>query len=285
MHLVILGATGGTGLQIVQKAIEKGHSSQTEDKVSPVLLYNYAGVLSELGRFREAADYAGRASEKAKRVGDQMLIDQTDFQLERIFRDQHSFARADALLAGLELRLRLKLPPAHYAFALLTSERALLAQAAEDQSAALELSNRAVDEDEESIKVTGQCATILPVLLTRRSSAELEAGLEKRAVADASRALGLLQAAMEPGTYSSYLGRAYMALAQALKLQGIDDEARKAFRSAAEHLEISLGRSNPDARRARELAESEQVGRGPIEGMTSNLDPTVAKQRSSRSGR
>ena len=26
MHLVILGATGGTGLQIVQKAIEKGHS-------------------------------------------------------------------------------------------------------------------------------------------------------------------------------------------------------------------------------------------------------------------
>ena len=271
--------------KIYRRAIDISRTNQTEDAVSPVLLYNYAGVLSELGRFREAADYAGRASEKAKRVGDQMLIDQTDFQLARIYRDEHSFARADALLTGLEPRLRLKLPPAHYAFAFLTSERALLAQAAGEQSAALELSNRAVDEDEKSIRVAGQCATILPVLLTRRSSAELEAGLEKRAVADASRALGLLQAAMEPGTHSSYLGRAYMALAQALKLQGIDDEARKAFRSAAEHLEISLGRSNPDARRARELAESEQVGRGPTKGMTSNLDPPVAKQRSSRSGR
>ena len=57
-----------------RRAIDISRANQTEDAVSPVLLYNYAGVLRELGRFSEAADYAERATAKARKAGEQILL-------------------------------------------------------------------------------------------------------------------------------------------------------------------------------------------------------------------
>jgi hypothetical protein len=51
-------------------------------------------------------------------------------------------------------------------------------------------------------------------------SIELDARKPDQAAADAARVLGLMQATVEPGTFSEYAGRAHLALARALEQQG-----------------------------------------------------------------
>ena len=76
----------------------------------------------------------------------------------------------------------------------------------------------------------------------------------KEVEADAARALEQFRAAVQPGTFSSYVGAAYLKLGAALQAEGKTDEARAAFRSAAEHLQATLPPDHPDTRNARQLA-------------------------------
>jgi len=212
--------------------------------------------LRDLGRYQEAKNYAERAAAKARDVGDSILTDQVDLQLARIYRDQHDLQRADALLSGLEPRLRSKLPPLHYAFAALTTERALLARARGDLSGALRLANEAVAIDEAAIQRGGPCAAYLPVLLVRRAEAELEVHQTSQAAADAERALSLFGKTFANGALSSHVGRAYLAQGRVLQQQGKLEEAQNAFSQAAVHLEDTLGPAHPDSRIARTSAEA-----------------------------
>ncbi len=242
-----------------RRAIDISRANQSEDAVSPVLLYNYAGVLRELGRFSEAADYAERASSKAQRAGDQILLVQTDLQRARVFRDRKDFVHANLLLANLEPRMQHLLPPKHYAFASLASDKGLLALAEGNPSRALQLQDQAVVIDEASIARGGPCAVYLPMLLTRRSAAALELGKRDQAAADAGRAVGLLQSSTAAPTSSSTLGRAYLAQGRALQALNKPEEARASFRSAAEQLEATLGSGHRDTQIARRLAEPESA--------------------------
>ncbi len=237
-----------------RRSIEISRTNKTEDAVQPTLLHNYAVVLRELGRLTEAADYEQRAREKALIAGNQMLAAQTNLQLARIYRDQHRFKQAATLLAEIEPVMRQKLPPTHYAFASLTSERALLAEEQGDLMTGLRLANEAVAIDEAAIKGGGEGSIYLPILLTRRSVVELASGSPDRAAVDALRAVSLLNDSMQAGTQSSHMGRAYLALGRALKAQGRDEEARSAFRSAGEQLKGTVGVDHPDSRAAQHLA-------------------------------
>lgn len=242
-----------------RRAIDISRANQTEDAVSPVLLYNYAGVLRELGRFSEAADYAERAFVKAQRAGDEILLAQVDLQRARLYRDQKDFVRANSLLADLEPRMRHLLPPRHYAFASLASDRGLLALAQGDATSALQFADQALAIDEASVARGGPCAAYLPTLLVRRSTAELALGQRDQAAADAGKALGLLQSSTAAGTSSSDLGYAYMAQGRALQALRRPEEARASFRSAAEQFEATLGSGHPDKQIARRLAEPESA--------------------------
>jgi len=51
------------------------------------------------------------------------------------------------------------------------------------------------------------------------------------------------------------VGRAYLNLGRALQAQGKSEDARAAFRSAAQNLERALGPDHPDARTASQFAE------------------------------
>ena len=234
-----------------RRAIEVSRSSHTEDTVSPTLMHNYAGVLRELGRLPEAAYYAEQAQAKAQHNGDEILVTQATLLRARICRDQHKLAQAGAMVTEIEPKLRQQLPPGHYAFASLTSDKALLAQAEGDLPTALQLANRAVEIDEASIKTGGQGAAYLPLLLVRRSAVELDLHRISEAEADAGSALKLLLTALQPGTLSSQIGRAYLARARALQLEGKSQEARASFQAAAEHLQATLGPDHPDTRSAR----------------------------------
>jgi serine/threonine-protein kinase len=247
-----------------RRAIDISRANQTEDAVSPVLLYNYAGVLRELGRFSEAADYAERATAKARRAGEQILLAQADLQRARVYRDWKDFVHADLLLADLEPRMRHLLPPGHYAFASLASDKGLLALAEGKPSRALQFANQAIAIDEASIARGGPCAAYMPILLTRRSDVELALDKRDAAAADAGRALELLQSSTAAGTASSDLGAAYLARGRALQALSRPDEARAAFRSAAEQLETTLGADHPDTKIARRLAVTDSARHSPL---------------------
>ena len=236
-----------------RRAIDINRSNHTEDAVSPTLMHNFAGALRELDRLTEAAYYAERAQEKAKRDGDEILVNQATLLRARIYRDQHQLAKASAMLAEVEPRLRQQLPPGHYAFASLTSDKSLLAQAKGDLPAALQLANEAVTIDENSIHAGGQGSAYLPTLLTRRSLVKLDLHLAQDAEADANRALNLLKSTLQQATLSSQLGRAYMARGRALRVEGKFAEAGAAFQLAATHLQATLGSNHPETRRALSL--------------------------------
>jgi tetratricopeptide (TPR) repeat protein len=239
---------------IFRRAIEISRADDTERAVSPMLLLNYGRTLRELGRLDQAADYAERAYAKAQQAGYELVINQSLIERARIYREQGDLGRALAMLAEVEPRLRRNLPARHYAFAGIASERSLIFLAQGDFPQALQLADHAVSMDEAAIKAGEQGAGMLPIILYHRSTVEIEARQIPEAVADAARAVDLLKASAQPGTFSSNLGRAYLALGRALEAQGKSDEARAAFASAAEHLQHAIGPDHPDTRAAQKLA-------------------------------
>jgi eukaryotic-like serine/threonine-protein kinase len=245
--------------KLFRRAIDISRDGRTEETVSPILLNNYAKTLYQLGRLEAAADYAERANAKAQIAGDQMVIYQSLYERALIYIEQHDAVRAAAMLAELEPRLKQNLPPDSYWFGILASAQALLASGRGDSETALPLADQAVAIVEAASKAGRSGSDSLPIVLLRRSKVELEAGRPGQAADDAQQALKLLQSDSASGgasrRFSSSTGRAYLNLGRALQVQGKRDEANAAFRSAAEHLQNTLGPDHAETRNALQLAE------------------------------
>ena len=242
--------------RVLRRAVEISRAGKTDDAVSPMLLVNYARALREVHRTDEAADYAERGYAKAQQTGAGVVIGQSLLLRSMIYLDRGDLSRATAMLDEVEPRLRRGLPPGHIAFGSLASDRALIAQAQGDLPAALDFSNTAVAISEAAMKAGRLGGDYLPTFLARRAGVEVQLGRADQAEADASRGLSLSQASAQVGTFSSTLGRVYLALGRALQAQGKADEARAAFHSAAENLQDALGPDHPDTRIAIQLAEA-----------------------------
>jgi serine/threonine protein kinase len=240
--------------RVFRRSIAISSSGEQEQRVSPLVLINYARALRDLARFAEAADYAERGYAEAQRTGDERAINFGLSLLATIYRGLGDLTRAAGMISEVEPRLRRVLPAGHYAFASLMSEQALLAEARGDLHTALDLANQAMTLGETTVKAGGEGSFYLPVFLLRRSDLELRLGRADEAMADAARALAVLQEAAQPGTFSSGLGLAYLARGRALRVQGKHEDARVALQSAAEQLHNSLGPDHPDTRIARQLA-------------------------------
>jgi tetratricopeptide (TPR) repeat protein len=216
-----------------------------------MLLVNYSRALRDLGRLDEAADYAERGYVKAQQVGDAMATGQVLFLRASIYRAKGDLKRSAQMLSEVEPQLR-RLPAGHIALGVLASQLSLNAEARGETAAALELANKAVAVAESSSNVRG--SYYLQNFLVGRSDIERELGQINEAAADAARALTLSRQDTQPGTFSSQLGKAYLTLGRALQAQGKQDQARAAFRTAAQSFESTLGAGSPDAYRARQLA-------------------------------
>ena len=171
-----------------------------------MLLINYARTVAELDRLGEAADYAERGYAKAMEEGDQVVTNQSLLVRARIYRLQGNLASAEVMLAKVAPRLRKALPPGHLAFATLAMEYSLLALARGDLPAALQQMNQAIAIAEASMKGGQRVADYLALLLVPRSDINRQLGRTDDAVADAARAVDILQKAAEPGAFSSSLG-------------------------------------------------------------------------------
>src|SRR5262249_55049864 len=155
---------------------------------------------------------------------------------ERIYLDMGKLDQAQTMLDEVEPRLKHDLPPGHYAFASVMVERAGLADARGDHLGAVRMATQAIEMDEATIKSGGQGKQMLPMLFSRRSKFQVGLGRPDDAVADARHALDLWKELEKPGVASTIIGRGYLTLGRALAAQGKPEEAKAAFRSAAENL-------------------------------------------------
>jgi len=242
---------------VYRRALDISRDDRGEDTVAAMLMVNYARALGNLNHLDEAADYGERAYAKASLAKSDVVMNQSLIVRVSTYRKQGDLDRAVGLLDELESRLRRVLPEGHMAFAGVASQRSLVALARGDASGALTLADHTVAILEASVRAGGQGADIIPSELARRAEVEIELQQYDRAAADATRAADTLRKILEPGTLSSNVGRAYLALGRALLAQGQSEEARTALRTSLEHLESALGPDHPDTRRARQLVEAD----------------------------
>ncbi len=243
--------------RLFRKAIHIASADRTGASVSPMLLNNLARTLRDLDRLPEAADHAERAYAEARRIGDEIIVNQALGMRSAIYRQQGELDRAGEMLRELEPRVERLFAPGHIFFAALASHKALLFQARGLAAPAMTEADRSVALAEAS----PQGLDALPTFLLRRSGIGLDLRHLEKARTDAARALRLQQEAAEPGAISSVIGRAQLALGRALRAEGKHDDARTSAASALEHLEPTLGPDHPETREARRLAAGEQAAR------------------------
>ena len=242
--------------RLYRRALDTSRNDETDSTVAPDLLLNYASLLRELGQRTEAARYLDLAAKKAHELNDVVLTDDTDLVQAVMSIDAHAFAQANRQLAELEQRQRKRYAPEHYVFAELSSERARIALDQGDLPSAAHFAQEAVALDEASIRRIGQCAALLATLLVRKSGIDLKSGQREEAVSDAKRAITLLEESKDASSVSSNVGRAYLALAQALEAEAKPGEAQLAARKAYANLQTTLGADQPDTQSARQLTNN-----------------------------
>jgi serine/threonine-protein kinase len=243
-------------LRTYRRALDISRNDETNSAVAPDLLLNYAGLLQELGQTTEAAPYFALASKKAHELNDNVLVDDAELKQANMFTDAHAFAQATRQLDELEQRLRQRYAPEHYVFSEVSWVRARIALGRGDLPSAAHFATESVALDEASMRRIGQCAALLTALLVGRSGIDLKSGQREQAVSDARRAIKLLEEREDPSILSSNVGRAYLALAQALEAEGKPGEAQLAARKAYANLQTTLGSDQPDTRSARQLTNT-----------------------------
>ena len=236
--------------QLFRRAVDIASADAAGASVSPMLQTNLARPVLELGRIDEAIELISRADADARQQGDEVVHTQATLLLATGFRERGDLARAGDRLAEFErAQLERGLPPGHVAYAALASEQALLAQARGELAVAAAAADRAVAIAEAS----EQGRDVLARSLVRRANLGVARGQAVAATADARRALALELEKAEPGSVTSVLGRAYLALGAALAAAGDKAGAMEALSEAVRHLNPSVGAGHPDAVRARAL--------------------------------
>jgi eukaryotic-like serine/threonine-protein kinase len=238
--------------QLLKRSMEL-QSATPAGTSSPMLLTNYAQMLYELARYETAADFAQRAYQLALQQDDQLAVNQTRLRLARIYRAQHDLPHAQQILGEAEHAMQQLLPPGHFAFAGIATERALILQQRGDLPGARRSIDEAIAIDERSAAAGKAGAQYLPMMLVRRAGIELEASQAQAALEDARRAITSLEAAAQPGDYSNNLGAAYLILARSLHALGRGREAHDAAQHAEAQLSKSVGPGHPDTQAATKL--------------------------------
>lgn len=232
---------------LIRRALQLNSGSPEE----PFHFANFAAILTQLDRPQEAVNYAERACRASREVNNLRALAQSQVKLARAYRIQHDLTAAAQTLEEAAVGLQQVLPPGHSLFAVLASDRALLARDRGDPASARTL----IDQAFQICGQAGQsCALLMPELLGYRAMIEIDMAAYGAAEADARRVLTLLGADAQPSDYSIYGGRAHLALARALQAQGKTAEAREHAQEATRQLEKAVGPDHPDTQAARQMS-------------------------------
>jgi len=247
--------------KLIHRAIVRFSESEDDPNVIPWQLLSHARALRDLGDLKQASTEARHAYDVALKNDEPTFVNQALVLRASLDRLSGDFDGAGDMLTQAEGRMRNALPAGNIGLAPLLSEEALLAQSRGEASTSLGLINQSLDIAEASARAGHRGAELVPIFLTYRSDIELQLGRKDDAAADASRALTSIQQAIQPGSFSSHLGHAYLALGRVEEAQGQHDQAVAAFRAAAENLQDALGPGHPDTLSARQLAQIESASR------------------------
>ncbi len=243
--------------RLYRRAVAISSVDGSEKNVAPMLLNNLARSLRDLGRLREAADYADRAYAAAKETSNGTVVGQSLVIRASTQRLLGELDRAEQMIDEVDALWRKTRPATYFGFGSLASERAMVAQRRGDFATALARTDEAMRLVEPA---ADRFPDLLGRILGRRANLYLEMRRFKDAEADAQRLLAILRKLIEPGSLSSIVGRGSVVLGKALAAQGKTDEARAQFAAAVPHLSAALGADHPEALEARRLA-AEAPGR------------------------
>jgi eukaryotic-like serine/threonine-protein kinase len=247
--------------KIEKRAIMSLQEGNNSDAVTPNYLIDYSKMLSKLNRLDEASDLAQQAYDKGKAGENQVVMGQSLLVLARIAITQTKFDRAVVLLSELDPLMRQILPPGHYAFSVLMTDRAMLALGQGNITRAMDLSKQAVALGEAAIAKSKAGSFTFSTVLLNDSRIALAAGKPEQALSDADRLLAMEQSSDQEGALSAKAGNAYLARARALQAMGRHNDARAAAQVAVERLERSVGPDNPESQSARQLADLSSANR------------------------
>jgi tetratricopeptide (TPR) repeat protein len=203
--------------RLYRQSIEIESADGGEQGISPMVLNNLGWALRDLHRLSEAKEYAERAYTRAMQASNEVVVYQSLLLRAGIYREAGDLSKAAAALSEVEPKLERMLRAGHLTFAALESEKALLAEARGE----LDRASVAADRASAIAEASTQGRDFVPRLLLRRSNPALRMRRLPAAEADAARALRRELEAGEPGTFSSRLGVADLALGRALEAQGM----------------------------------------------------------------
>jgi eukaryotic-like serine/threonine-protein kinase len=240
--------------RMLRRAIAISSDDRGEGTVSPMLLVNYARAMRNLGQYAQAADYAGRALAKGRKVGHQVVMNQAQLELGRAWFELGDIAGAAAMLDEVEPRLKSVLPAGHIAFAVVSLERSRVARARGELREALELADVAIHLVEGALAARQVGIEYLAPFLLHHVEVLLDAPDLEQAELALERVIGIWEAATPPGTASTNLGRALLTRGRIRQAQQRPGEARAALEAALAHFEDAAGPDHPDTKRCRDAA-------------------------------
>jgi len=225
-------------------AIERGVNGGAE--VSPMTRVNYAKLLAELGREREALPLFAAASAAAKNRGDANGIMKVDLLSAPAWCQLGQLDECESRLRRSDDALRRQYPPGHPTLGTQATELAQLAvargkpaEARQYLQAALKIFGGNHERNPNELRAMA--------LLTE---VDLSLGDISAAEADAATAVEKARAALGGFTHSAWLGRALEVQAEVLRAQGRTDAAKTTLGQALAMLHLTVGAAAPWTRQA-----------------------------------
>jgi eukaryotic-like serine/threonine-protein kinase len=188
---------------LFRRAIAISQSDTSLRTVSPMLLNNYARTLGQLDRLSEAARYAERAYEKARRAGDEVVVSQSLLVRAELYSRLGDLDQADRVLAEAAYRFR-GFPPRHTGIMGLLFRRALIALKRGDLGNAMV----AADSGVRLAQTTPGVDHLLPPLLLQRAEVALAMHRYADAQRDAATALDAARVLVHGDAPSANVGNA-----------------------------------------------------------------------------
>ncbi|HET6564364.1 MAG TPA: tetratricopeptide repeat protein, partial [Xanthomonadales bacterium] len=246
-------------VSVLRRAISISQDERGEASVSPVVLINYARALRDAGSYEEASQVAERAHKLAIQLGLDSTVNHALLTRARNYLAQAETDQAERMLDEAEARLRQVLPEGHYGFAAVLSQRSMVAEQRGDLAGALQLAEEAIAIAQAATASGQSGASNLVIYLTRRSELRRQLGQFEPAVEDASRALQLLMEGIPENTWSIGLGRAYLALAQALGAHGDREGERENLELALANFQDAAGPQHPETLQVKTYLEAVKI--------------------------
>jgi eukaryotic-like serine/threonine-protein kinase len=237
---------------LYRKCAELHRSIEGVDSITPTASFNYAGVLFQLARYKEAEPLYEETIRTAHTRQESRIEYVAMFELTDLYIETGDLERASAELAKLTLFLNDSQAYANSRRADLSYGEGRLAMARGNPALAR---NRFADALQHLEKVNAKVSLDVFAFIGL-SRAELALGHEPAAVAAAERAMKLAESFVEKGAPSYLVGRSRSALADAQLASGQKDAARTSYKLALDELQRTLGPDHPATKNARIRASS-----------------------------